>query len=170
MGAEPAPCQLRIKVDNVDLTSTLESGRTASSIAWPVMVRTNLKSNLSLIALFLPFLVVAVGGSGLHHAPIFGLHGCCHGHHNHATDDCGESPTCHCGHHPSTETAGLETPGFGNAEDPCSFCQFFASVQASVDLAVPRLFQSVSFVVPGQSPDVVKHLHAGFLARGPPAV
>ena len=137
------------------------------------MLRSAINSNHTLLALLLPFLVVAAGGSGLHHAPIFGMHGCCPGHKQgvQQTDQ-----RCPCGHHknaPDSSFSDLSSkqPGAGNKSEPCSICQFFATTHASSSVAIAITRESVSYLNAGTlfaSVDV--QFPAGFFARGPPRV
>ena len=123
------------------------------------------KSQLSLIAVYLPFLVVSSGGSGLHHAPFFGLHGCCDGP-NHASQhvhDC-----CDTHHHPADKPAGQPDSTVGEKNKACSVCDFFATKHASVDDADTEIPQSVSLLAPTILSVGTLRSANGFLARGPP--
>lgn len=125
-----------------------------------------LKSRWCLIAVYLPFLVVSTGGSGLHHAPIFGLHGCCHDHaeatHHHANHCCNHH---HESVNPPENTGDHEA---GELSSPCSICNFFANAHASFGESQPELEQPVSILVSGIMAKGTLHFATGFLARGPP--
>lgn len=132
------------------------------------MLRNFFKSQHLVLTLWLPFLVFAAGGSGLHHAPVFGLHGCCGSAHQQVDslshNDCG----CEAQHAPQD----IDSQGHSIAEQsaPCSLCQFFANTHAPVCDELPTELEFVSKIVLETRPSVAVSFPAGFFARGPPVV
>jgi len=129
-----------------------------------------LQSEYLLISLWLPFLMVAVGGSGLHHAPVFGLHACCGGHQHQQVDSQSHSD-CNCPAHSAPQDTDFDIQGHGLTEksEPCSICKFFASAHASVCDAALIEAEFVSSMEVETRPSVAISFPAGFFARGPPA-
>ncbi|MCP4887734.1 MAG: hypothetical protein GY904_14085 [Planctomycetaceae bacterium] len=129
------------------------------------MFSQSFKSLLSSIAVYLPFLVISSGGSGLHHAPLFGLHGCCGGH-SHASQHL--HACCCTHHHPADKPADDSDTTLGEKNKACSVCDFFATKHASVDDEDTEIPQSVSLLAPTILSVGTLRSANGFLARGPP--
>lgn len=131
------------------------------------MLRKFFKSDRLLITLCLPFLVVAVGGSGLHHAPVFGLHGCCSGHQQVESNS---HASCSCESHDKSKELDHQGHEVAEKPDTCSICQFFATARAAISNATLTEVKFVSVIDVEAPPAVAISFPAGFLARGPPVV
>lgn len=148
--------------------------------------RTRMRKRLDCLFVVM-FAVFAAGGPGLHHAPIFSVHGgCCAGHLSGRAHSCSAKvphtdssiqPTessCCC-HHEAT-TSGFDLQWQNGQEPPlesshpCWICEFFLIAAGEIQPPTCFMKSEVAFLITPPCLAVVAEATGFCLARGPPSL